>query len=266
MTEQPQIRFDDGAAYERHMGVWSRKVGEVFLDWLNPAKNLDWIDVGCGNGAFTELLTERVSPHAILGIDPSDAQLTYARDRHTAGLARFETGDAMALPVQGRNFDAAVMALVVAFVPDPARGIAEMVRVTRPQGLVSAYMWDLTGGGFPLSVFYDELKAQGLGVLAPPSPEASRLASLELLWRDAGIGHIETRTITVERIYADFETLWTITLSGPRLAGVSQSMSEEQRDTLKAKVRAKLLPDADGRITATARANAIMGRVPGQAG
>jgi ubiquinone/menaquinone biosynthesis C-methylase UbiE len=263
MTEPPPFRFDDGAAYERHMGVWSRKVGEVFLDWLKPAKNLDWIDVGCGNGAFTELLVERTAPRTILGIDPSDAQLSYARDRHAAGRARFETGDAMALPAQERSFDAAVMALVIVFVPDPARGIAEMVRVTRPQGLVSAYMWDLPRGGFPLSVFYDEFKAQGLAVLTPPSPEASRLDMLEQLWRDAGIGHIETRTITVERVYADFETLWTITLSGPRLAGVSQSMSEEQRETLKAKVRAKLPPDAEGRITTTARANAIKGRVSG---
>jgi ubiquinone/menaquinone biosynthesis C-methylase UbiE len=263
MTEPPPIRFEDGAAYERHMGVWSRKVGDVFLDWLNPPGNLDWIDVGCGNGAFTELLTERVSPHAILGVDPSDAQLSYARGRHTAGLARFETGDAMALPVQGRSFDAAVMALVVVFVPDPARGIAEMVRVTRPRGLVSAYMWDLPGGGFPLSVFYDELKAQGLAALTPPSPGASRLETLEQLWRDAGIGHIESRTITVERVYTDFETLWAITLSGPRLAGLSQSMSAEQRETLKAKVRARLLPDGEGRITVTARANAIKGRVSG---
>src|SRR3569623_781765 len=67
-----QIRFDDGAAYERMMGVWSRLVGEVFLDWLSPAPGLDWIDVGCGNGAFTELLVERCAPRAVVGVDPSE--------------------------------------------------------------------------------------------------------------------------------------------------------------------------------------------------
>jgi ubiquinone/menaquinone biosynthesis C-methylase UbiE len=49
-----QIRFDDGEAYERMMGTWSRLVGDIFLDWLAPRPGQRWIDVGCGNGAFTE--------------------------------------------------------------------------------------------------------------------------------------------------------------------------------------------------------------------
>ena len=57
MAQQP-IRFDDGAAYEQMMGVWSRLVGHVFLEWLSPARGQRWIDVGCGNGAFTELLIQ----------------------------------------------------------------------------------------------------------------------------------------------------------------------------------------------------------------
>lgn len=262
MPETPQIRFDDGAAYENFMGVWSRKAGEVFLDWLNPRENLDWIDVGCGNGAFTELLAERAKPHAILGVDPSDAQLSYARERHKGGLARFEKGDAMALPAEPRSFDAAVMALVIFFVPEPARGVAEMVRVTRPGGSVSAYAWDIPGGGFPLHVFHEELVALGLPAPLPPSAEASRLDALEALWRGAGIGHVETRVITVERAYPDFETLWMISLSGPRLSAVSSSLPRDTRERLKANVRARLSPDAQGRITASARAHAITGRVP----
>jgi ubiquinone/menaquinone biosynthesis C-methylase UbiE len=55
MAEQG-IQFHDGAAYEQMMGVWSRSAGEVFLDWLAPPPELRWIDVGCGNGAFTELI------------------------------------------------------------------------------------------------------------------------------------------------------------------------------------------------------------------
>jgi ubiquinone/menaquinone biosynthesis C-methylase UbiE len=61
MAEQP-IRFDDGNAYERAMGVWSRIAGQVFLDWLAPPSGLRWIDVGCGNGAFTELVAQRSRP------------------------------------------------------------------------------------------------------------------------------------------------------------------------------------------------------------
>ena len=127
MTEN-QIRFDDGAGYERMMGVWSRLAGDVFLDWVAPPPGLRWVDVGCGNGAFTELLVERCAPAEVQGIDPSEGQLSFARTRHKAGVARFQQGDAMALPFADDSFDAAAMALVIFFVPDPTKGVAEMKR------------------------------------------------------------------------------------------------------------------------------------------
>ena len=97
MPEQ-QIRFDDGASYERMMGVWSRLAGDVFLDWLKPRSGLRWIDVGCGNGAFTELIVKRFAPADVHGIDPSEAQLDFARTRPgTCEQPNFSLGDAMAL-------------------------------------------------------------------------------------------------------------------------------------------------------------------------
>src|SRR5215208_1280948 len=93
-----QVRFDDGAAYERYMGKWSRLVGESFLDWLAPKPGLRWLDVGCGNGAFTEMVVERCGPAAVEGIDPSEEQLAYARTRGGLRVAQFRRGDAMALP------------------------------------------------------------------------------------------------------------------------------------------------------------------------
>src|SRR6266436_3757131 len=114
-----QIRFDDGAAYERMMGAWSRLTGEVFLDWLAPPSGLRWIDIGCGSGAFCELLVERCAPVEVHGIDPSEAQLAFARKRPASRLAQFRQGDAMALPFPDDSFDAAIMALVIFFVPDP---------------------------------------------------------------------------------------------------------------------------------------------------
>ena len=83
MAEQ-QIRFDDGDAYERSMGVWSRLAGEIFLDWLAPSPALQWADIGCGSGAFTELLVQRCAPEEVQGIDPSEGQLAFARTRPAA--------------------------------------------------------------------------------------------------------------------------------------------------------------------------------------
>src|SRR5215831_7559866 len=116
MAEQ-QIRFEDGAAYERHMGSWSRLAGEVFLDWLAPSPGWRWIDIGCGGGAFSQLLVDRRAPAAVNGIDPSEAQLAYARTRPAARLAQFQQGDAMTQPFPDGRFDAAVTALVIFFVP-----------------------------------------------------------------------------------------------------------------------------------------------------
>src|SRR5581483_231005 len=137
-----QILFSDGAAYERYMGLWSRLAGEAFLEWLSPNPGSRWLDVGCGNGAFTELIFDRASPASVKGIDPSEPQLEYARKRFADRPAEFLKADAMSLPFKDASFDVAVMPLVIFFVPDPAKGVAELARVTAPGGLVAAYAWD----------------------------------------------------------------------------------------------------------------------------
>src|SRR5579872_5598189 len=133
-----QIRFSDGAVYERFMGVWSRSAGEIFLDWVAPAPGLRWVDIGCGSGVFAQLLCDHCAPAAVDGVDPSDAQLAFARTRPAARLAQFHKGDAMALPFPDNSFDAAAMALVLFFVPEPAKGLAEMIRVVARGGLIAA--------------------------------------------------------------------------------------------------------------------------------
>jgi SAM-dependent methyltransferase len=197
------------------MGDWSRPVGSVFLDWLAAPSGLKWIDVGCGNGAFTELLVERCAPTLVHGIDPSEAQIDFARKRPAARRAKFDRGDAMALPFPVDAFDVAIMALVIFFVPDPAKGVAEMTRVVRPGGMVAAYAWDMLGGGFPLEPIRIEMRAMGLTVLSPPSSEASKIEVLRDLWTRAGLDAVETRDVTVQRTFPDFEDFWTISLSAP---------------------------------------------------
>ena len=116
---------------------------------LRPETGLRWLDVGCGNGAFTEMLVERCAPVSVQGIDPSEAQLAFARTRPASRVAQFRQGDAMAQSFPDDTFDVAVMPLVIFFVSDPEKGVAETVRVVCPGGTVTAYAWDLYGGGFP---------------------------------------------------------------------------------------------------------------------
>ena len=262
MAEE-QIRFDDGAAYEDFMGRWSRLAGEAFLDWLSPAARLRWLDVGCGNGAFTQLLADRCAVREVLGVDPSAELLAFARARLAGAPVAFRQGDAMALPVSDGTFDAAVMALVIFFVPDPAKGVAEMARAVRPGGGVCAYAWDLPGGGFPYFALHEEMVRLGQQPPGPPHPEAAHLEALRQSWTDAGLVDVETHAIVVERSFADFEAFWATARQGP---GSASPLSEPQRADarlLKTRVRERLGAAADGRVTVTARAHAVRGRKPG---
>ncbi len=256
-----EIRFKDGAGYERYMGKWSQLAGDVFLDWLAPLPAWDWLDVGCGNGAFTDMLMLRCAPASMHGVDPSDEQLAYASARPALRAARFRKGDAMALPYAAAAFDAAVMPLVLFFVSDPAKGVAEMARVVRPGGVVAAYAWDMPGGGFPYEALLAEIRGMGITVPSPPSPWASRLETMQELWVGAGLGAVEARVIEVQRTFGDFEDYWSTALGAPSVGSTLSAMAADDLARIKMRLRTLQPADAEGRITYSARANAVKGRV-----
>jgi ubiquinone/menaquinone biosynthesis C-methylase UbiE len=178
-------------------------------------------------------------------------------------MAEFRRGDAMALPFQDGTFDVAVMALVIFFVPEPAKGVAEMVRVVAPGGTVAAYAWDFPGGGFPLEPIQTELEAMGMTRVLPPSAGASKVEALQKLWKDAGLVDVETRRIDVQRSFVDFDDFWTAATLAPTLGALFASMASDDVARIKTRVRGYLKEDGVGRVTYGAWANAIKGRVSG---
>lgn len=258
MTEQ--IRFTDGAAYDRYMGDWSRLAGAAFLDWLDPGAGWRWLDVGCGSGAFSGMLVERCAPASVNGIDPSEEQLAFARARVASSRVRFDVGDATAVPFPDAAFDAAVMPLVIFFVPEPARGVAEMARVVRPGGVVTAYAWDMPGGGFPYEALKTEMRRLNVIIPEAPNPGASRIDVMRDLWTGAGLEAVDTREIAVQRVFADFDEYWTIIFGSPSFGPKLAAMPAGDLAILEARMRERLSAGADGRITCRARANAIRGR------
>ena len=259
MSSPEPIKFTDGAAYERFMAPWSRSAGTLFLDWLAPSPGLDWVDVGAGNGAFTELLLAKSAPSSVSAIDPSDAQIATARQKFLAKPVELSIGDAMALPYDANHFDAAVMALVLFFVPDARKGAAEMVRVTKPGGRVASYTWDIVRGGTPTQPLWEELDSLGIPAARPPSADISRFESLKALWAELGLREIETRELVVERTFADFDDYWlSMVVSSP--SGIVGKLSEAQGAELKRRLEARLPTSASGQITVHASATAIKGR------
>jgi SAM-dependent methyltransferase len=261
MNEAPGL-FSDGKAYERLMGRWSQLAGEQFLDWLALPKGLRWLDVGCGNGAFTETLIAHSAPAEVTGVDPSEGQLAYAKTRPGAKLATFQTAGAQSLPFADNSFDAAIMALVISFVPDPVQAVAEMARVVRPGGVVATYMWDVMGGGLPLEPIQVVMREMGAADANPPGYAASRQDRMRAVWEQNGLLSIETRVIRIRLTYSSFDDFWESNSVPVGPAGQAiRNLSPERKEELKTKLRQQLPHGPDGRISYEAHANAVKGSV-----
>jgi len=260
MSEAPNL-FTDGKAYERLMGRWSRLAGEKFLDWVDAPKNLKWLDAGCGNGAFTEVLIARCAPASVIGVDPSEGQLAYARGRPGAKGAEFRVADAQALPFPDNSFDAASMALVIVFIPDPAKAARELARVVRPGGIAATYMWEFPNG-FHLAPLAAAMKDLGHTPPERPNVEASTRDAMRAIWTQAGFSAIESEVIRIRVNFSSFDDFWdsnTVQV-GPSGKALSE-LTPSAREQLKARLRERLPIAADGSIAYEAFANAVKGLV-----
>jgi len=263
MADMPS-NFSDGAAYEELMGRWSRIVGETFLDWLSLPTGLRWLDVGCGTGSFTLAIQERCAPSAISAVDPSADQIAYASERPGASGIDFHQADALSLPFDEGAFDIAIMALVIFFLPDRKKGIAEMKRVVRPGGTVGTYMWDGPGRRVPRQPLYDALDGMGVTFRRPPGFLDSSSEALSNLFEITGLDQVATLSIDVEFSYESFDAYWASQtgLTNDVVRPIRE-MSEADVERLKTSLRDTLPTDSDGRIAYMARANAVKGTVPG---
>jgi SAM-dependent methyltransferase len=254
-----------GAGYERYIGRWSRPVAAAFLDWLGLPPGKAWLDVGCGSGALSQRIVDSAAPAAVVGIDSSEGFVTHARARVADQRAAFCVGDAQALPVCDGEFDATVSGLVLNFVPDQPKAVAEMRRAARPSGTVAVYVWDYAGEMQLMRRFWDA--AAALDPAARELDEAMRFLvcrpdPLRALFASAGLHDVETRAIDVPTVFADFDDYWSPFLGGQGPApGYCMKLPEAARAALRERLRATLPAARDGKIHLTARAWAVRGVV-----
>ena len=256
--------FTDGAAYEQFMGRWSRAVGAVFLDWLAPSAGARWLEVGCGTGAFTELVLSRCSPASVIAVDPAGAQIETARSKTIAGSVEFRVAGAENLPFETGAFDIVASALVIHFIPDRPGALAEMRRVARSGGVVAGYVWDLVAELSPTSLLRSALNHVGAPFPRVTGTDDTPLEALSALFAGSGLSDIATRTIDVTMTFADFDEFWRTQTPGYSPAGKAiAALSEADRERVMEWLRARLPAGPDGSITCSARANAVKARVPG---
>jgi SAM-dependent methyltransferase len=251
-------------AYEPYVGRWSRLVAVEFLKGLGVPAGARWLDVGCGTGALSGAILDRCAPASVIGVDPSEGFLVYARRRVADPRAEFRQGDAQALPVGDAAVDVVVSGLVLNFVPDQAKAAREMRRAVRPGGTVAAYVWDYAEGMQMMRRFWDAavaLDPEGVG----GKDEALRFAlcrpgPLRRLFEEAGLQGVEVTAIEVATAFRDFDDYWMPFLAGGAPApAYCMSLDEDRRAALRERLRVTLPTAPDGSIRLSARAWAVQG-------
>ena len=258
-----KITFDASDDYERFMGRWSRAIGEKFLTWLDPPSDGRWLDIGCGTGAFSELILRRCAPKFVAGIDPSPAQIEYAQ-RLLPG-ATFQVADSIALPFGENEFDIVASALVIHFIPDRAKAFTEMRRVLRPGGLVAGYTWKRTATTdfAPYMPMLRGVESVGGEALRSPVVPEGSTEGMHATLAAAGYDAISVTEIEVSQSFRDFDEFWevqTLPFSPP---GKSVArLNDAQRARLRDNMRETLPVASDGSITYSATALAGKARRP----
>jgi len=237
-------------AYARFMGRFSEPLAVRFAALAEVREGQKVLDVGCGPGALTAQLVERVGADAVSAIDPSDTFVAAVRSRLPTVDVR--SGSAEHLPFPDDSFDVSLAQLVVHFMTDPVSGLSEMARVTRPGGMVAACVWDTAGDNGPLDAFW-----KAVHDIDPDAQNETQLAGareghLAELCAEAGLKDIRPTSLTVVVRFPTFADWWKpFTLGvGPAGAHVAQ-LDEGQRLVLRTRCE-RLLPLAPFEIAASA--------------
>jgi SAM-dependent methyltransferase len=258
--------FAASTGYERFMGRWSRTLAPSYIAFAGIKNGDRVLDVGTGTGSVAAAVEARMPASETVGIDPSAALIGYAQKNARSTRTRFEVGDAQTLRFKDASFDHTLSLLVMNFIPDADKAIAEMRRVTRAYGIVSSCVWDYDEGMRMLRFFWDE--AVALDPAIEPKDERhmklSRKGQLGELWRRAGLVNVQEAPLRIDQAYISFNDYWEPFTQGAGPGGAYVvSLPEDRRRQLEARLRKRLLGDRqDGPFTLTARAWCVRGEVP----
>jgi SAM-dependent methyltransferase len=237
-------------SYDRFMGRYSVPLAPQLADLAGIDAGQRAIDVGCGPGALTTELVQRLGTDNVVAVDPSEPFVAAAKERHPGVDVRLATAEQ--LPFGDDEFDAALAQLVVHFMADAVAGLREMGRVTRSGGVVAASVWDMAGGRAPISLFWEAARDED-----PSAVDESRLAGareghLTALFEAAGLRDIVETEHSVEVEHPSFEEWWEPFTLGVGPAGAHYaSLDPEEQDAVRERCRARL-PEPPFVVTAKA--------------
>lgn len=268
MTPSSTFVASDGSGYELVMGRWSRRLAELFIDFVGASGDRV-LDVGCGTGSLTSALARRLQEAEVCGVDFSPVYIEYARQSHPDPRIDFQVGDACALNFPDRSFDCVMSMLMLHFVPSTEKAVAEMMRVAKPGSTVGAAVWDVRGGMVANRMFFDTAAA-----LDPRAIERrarnycrpmTRPGELIGAWQAAGFKDVVGTTLGIRMEFSSFDDFWAPYegKDGPAVEYVL-SLNDDERGQLREAVkRAYVDGEPDGPRSYAALAWAVKGVVPG---
>jgi len=225
-------------SYDRFMGRYSVPLAPRFADLADIVTGQRVLDVGCGPGALTTELVDRLGIDGVAAVDPSEPFVAAARERHPG--VRIEHAPAEQLPFSDDEFDAALAQLVVHFMTDPVAGLREMVRVTREDGVVAASVWDHAGGKGPLSPYWEAVRELDPKVEGESNLAGAREGHLTELFEAAGLREIHETHLEVSVEHPTFEDWWEpFTLGVGPAGGYVARLDPERRTELRERCRQK---------------------------
>lgn len=245
--------------YDQFMGRYLPTLAVALADAAGVRAGMRVLDVGCGPGGLTVELARRVGAANVAAIDPAPQFAAACRERNPGADVR--EGVAEQLPWTDGRFDAALSSLVVAFMRDADRGIAEMARVTRPRGRVAACMWDIAGGGMTmLRIYWVAARQVDPGVEGERRRAGTSEGDLVARLQRAGLQDVAGSSLEARADYAGFEDFWkpftfAVGPAGEHLA----SLTDDQRSRVRELCRAEL---PEGPFSLEARAWCAVGTVP----
>lgn len=252
------------AAYENYMGRWSRRLAPRFLEMLQAPPGAHWLDVGCGTGALTEAVCAEAEPASVLGCDPSEEYVDYARAHVADPRARFVVAEASALPEREGGYDCISSLLALNFLPEPQEALWRMAELMAgPKAQVSACVWDYGDQTQMLDYFWRA--AVAVDHHAREHSEARRFtmcrpAALERLFREAGLQRVRVKPVWLRTVFTGFEDYWQPMLNGVGpIPSYLATLDETQRDEVARRLQQSLPGGPYGRISLLARAWAVRG-------
>lgn len=236
------MSFDVAAdAYDRFMGRYSRVLSPVFADFVGVRTGQRVLDVGCGPGALTTELVHRLGPASVAAVDPSEPFVAAARERHPGVDVRRSSAED--IPHPDGAFDVVMAQLVMHFMRDQVAGLAEMARVTRPDGLVAACVWDFAGERAPISAFWQAAREADTQVQDESDLGGAREGHLRQLFEAAGLQDVEETALLVPVEHESFDDWWEPFELGVGPAGAHlDPLTPPERTALRERCRAILPP------------------------